>query len=550
MAVSTSRRLLDSLRCGAWSVSHWMARHPWLVALLAFAFVLRASTIPSGLPIGHGHGLHPDEQKYLAPAVQFLKFYGSTRPFPLYGTSLQYLLGPLLAPLYVAAKLLGVEQLYQIVALLLCRTVVVATGALTVLLTYRMTGLLTDKATAWIAASLVAVAPYHVLNSAWFTIDVPMSALLAVNALLLLRLRSDQRPRNWILLGAGIGFMAGTKLSSLVFLVIPLTMLLTGWLSFPDRRQACRQAALLAITGLLTFAVLNPQFFLGFEKFAARVARDKDDFWDRVDPGSFSRAAWIQLESYSKGVGLLVTVLFPAGLLLSALRDWRFALPWIAFLACYSLFFRHYMLARYTIFVTPLVCMFAAIAIRSVGHSFRPRGRLMVPVITGLVVCASLLAAVAGITARIWDPRITASRYISEHYAPGTRVAFSIDSEDYAGTHRWRFPRLDTSVYPETFIWESPDLVVTSAHAFAPIEAALESEHIDDQYNWDPQHNDWWYRYSPPSPRMLAFYDEMLNGYSYTLVASFERPLRMLPAAEFSGGEIRVYERLRGGPGR
>jgi hypothetical protein len=77
----------------------WIRSNPLLVTILITAFALRVSTITWGLPFGFSRQFHPDEMKYLHPALDFWGYFGTTKPFPMYGTSLQYTVGMMLWPI-------------------------------------------------------------------------------------------------------------------------------------------------------------------------------------------------------------------------------------------------------------------------------------------------------------------------------------------------------------------------------------------------------------------------------------------------------------------
>jgi hypothetical protein len=85
--------------------------------------------------------------------------------------------------------------------------------------------------------------------------------------------------------------------------------------------------------------------------------------------------------------------------------------------------------------------------------------------------------------------------------------------------------------------------VVTSSFDMPQIESALQSSFLKEGYVWDSDRNDWWYRYAPPSPKLFAFYDLLLHGDTYQLVAVFERPFPRIQGAEFSASEIKIYVR-------
>ncbi|HLF09606.1 MAG TPA: glycosyltransferase family 39 protein [Gammaproteobacteria bacterium] len=502
---------------------------------------LRLATVLWGVPGGPDGALHADETKYLSPATWFISYYLTEKPFPLYGTSLQYTVGFFLAPFDVLSRLTDSRESYAFFANVFCRVVVVILGVLAVVLMYRLAERLFDRRTAAFAATFLTIAPYHALNSSWFTIDVPMATLLLVNMLLILSLMHRDRPALYAWWGLAFGYMLGMKLTAGLFLVFPMVLALTG--EGPMRLSRWRRLPVFGGVALATFAMLNPQFFLAFDRFIERVALDKIDFWDRHAPDTWIEVVAMQWEGYVGGVGAPIVLAAIAGIGLAGKRQPRVTLALACLLLAYGLYFRHYMLARYTIFVTPVLCMFAGVFCAALVNNVGVRMRIVgVAVLLGVVAATAYLTA-GGIVSRWFDPRPQSARFIASEYPPGTTVAFGIDSEEYADTHPWRFPALYRADHRKVGLLEAPTVVVTSSGVMDAIQNALGSEFLAADYSWSPEADDWWYRYSPPSPALFAFYERLLREEDYRLVKTFELPVSEDLAAEFLITEIRVYER-------
>ncbi len=520
----------------------WFLARPYLMLVTALALLLRLSMILWGLPGGPDGAFHADESKYLDPAIKFLRFYLTDRPFPLYGTSLQYTIGPILAPLDVLVWLTGNEQPYRMLATLFCRFTVVLLGALAVPLLYRLAEDVLDRRTAMIAATLMAVTPFHVLNSAYFTADVPMATLLLLNLLLLHRLQKAGGSRRYAAAGAAFGYMLGMKLVAVVYLIVPISAYF-----FRRRRLTAPPFSRIAIylgAAILTFAVLNPQFFLGLDKLIERVAMDKTDFWDRTAPGSIALAALEQWDGYARGLGLPILLTALLGLCVGLRRAAAFKLSLLSMLLVYGLYFGHFMLARYAIFVAPIFCILSASFLATLLTRRQALARTGGVLLLIVVLATTSLIAVAGIASRLSDPRIEAARYIAATYEPGTSFGFGIESEEHEDTHPWRFPALYRSDHRRLSVLESPDVILTSSAVMRRINKALDSEHLSERYEWSPEANDWWHRYSPPSPALFALYAELRREERYRLVETFRVPVPDELVAEFVIREIGVYERI------
>lgn len=530
----------------------WIRAHPGLTGLLLLGFGLRVTTILWGVQFGYSGRYHPDELKVLQPALDFANFYLTDRPFPMYGTSLQYTLGFFLWPI---EALLGGVIPYWTLAWLGCRLVVVALGTATIALTFELGRRLHDERTALAAAALLTLSPLHVLNSAVFTLDVPMGALLVGSVLLCWWLVERGGPlSSYLLLGAATGYLLGTKLTAGVFLVVPATLLALGFWPVVSARAFAVRLGASALAAAVVFTVLNPQYFVAFEKILEYALRERADFMERA---AESGRTFVTGVARGAGValGAPVALLSAAGLLLATadLRRGRsvpraFALGLVSLVVMYVLIFRHFLLPRYVLFVAPILCIFAATAcVRMMGRQQRwvwVAGAACL----GAGLLHSAVTAAEGLGARLTDPRIVAARYLAQEHAGPRRIAVSFVSEEYRGAHRWRFPRLVDSRHERVAPYEEPDLLVTSSYAMKRIEQALSSPHLLEDYRWDPEYAAAWYRYSPPSPRLFAFYDRLLRGEApYLLLRTFEPVFRS--ELEFPPPVIQVYERVSSGEG-
>ena len=78
----------------------WIREHRLLCLILLAAFALRVAPILWGVPLRDEiRNFHPDERKVYGVVAHFPEIYGTTDPFPGYGTAVQYLLGTVLLPL-------------------------------------------------------------------------------------------------------------------------------------------------------------------------------------------------------------------------------------------------------------------------------------------------------------------------------------------------------------------------------------------------------------------------------------------------------------------
>jgi hypothetical protein len=510
--------------------------------ILLAAFLFRIATISWGiLPIRYSKSFHPDEYKYLDPAVKVEDYYLTAKPFPMYGTSIQYAVGAWLLPVRAALERSGLESSSATVTHLACRLVTILLGTLAVFLVFRLGVQTFDTRTGIVAAAFLAVSVLHSLNSAIFTIDVPMSTLVLAFLLLCLRVLRDDGIANYSWLGVAAGFTLGTKFTAAAILIVPLTLIVLGAWPTRDRRRLVRGVALAAASGAATFLALNPQYVLGFGAIYDYALQEKAEVFDRMAPLSLADALFKATAAIAEAVGLPVAGLAVAGAVLARAGAWRMRVAMLVLIVLHPVIFWSYMQPRYILVVAPLICLFAAHACVELLRRGTAPGRAASALAIAVTLGASSVALVRGIGSRLSDPRLSAARFIESRYGAGTTVAFSAVSLKYARTHSWRYPRLVNPDHHQVGLFDRPDLIVTSSYDMRQIESALKSEHLSQGIVWDPAENARWYRYSPPSPRLMRFYSELAGASSpYVVVAIFEPSSE---AGEFPPPEIRVLVR-------
>ena len=184
--------------------------HRDLLLIFAGALALRLIGLPWGLPNAeHFYSYHPDEIFLLLPSFGFLR--GDWNPhFFNYGTFYIYLVG--LATKAVAA--LGLFSLNSPdMGLLysLGRLLTALLGAGTVALTYLIGEQLGGRRLAIGAAALLALAPLHLVNSHFATVDVPGTFFLVLGIYACLRIIYQGDLKWYLLAGAAMGLASATK---------------------------------------------------------------------------------------------------------------------------------------------------------------------------------------------------------------------------------------------------------------------------------------------------------------------------------------------------
>lgn len=528
-------------------------REPVLTGILAVACVLRALPILWGLPIDPAvQSYHPDEWKLFRTTADFPQVYVTDDRWVLYGTSVTYTLGALLAPVKVLLVAgLGMERAFDGVVQLASRAVGVLLGTASVLLLYVLARRLFGRTTGLVAAAFLATSFYSVLNAPLGTLDVPMAFLLLATLLAALEAARVPTLRRHVVLGVLAGLLVGTKVTAFLVFVVPAMLTLTTGggrvradptgRDVPIRRRAGLLAVAIAVA-VGVFALYQPHVFLEPGRYV-KAYREAEFNWVVRLSYQAARTPLVWLESSVRALGAPIAALAVAGAPLALRRRRRDVVALLTFLALYYLTWRWFLLPRYVIPVAPLFCLLAAVAVGALAADRRRIVRAVGVAALAVSLGWSLALCAGGIEARLRDPRPDAARFLARAVTPGSTLAFSATSERYDWTRsRWHYPKVDPERVRIVPAWQEPDVVVTSSNDLRSIERALRSDALLPGFVWDPARRREWYNYAPPSPRLFRFYARLLDPDGpYELVRTFAVPVRA--PVEFPPPETRVYRR-------
>ncbi len=518
--------------------SKW--QRPLLNGLLLLGLCLRVATIFWGTPfVPYARSFHPDEAKAYQMTANFPEVYFTDERFLPYGTAFSYTLGMVLWPVKaVLVYALDHPDWNLIAAWMAARLAGVLLGTATIVLGYRLAVRLSDRATAMLAAAFIATSFYHTMNSAFGTLDVPMSFLLMANFLLCFRLIEQPSRLAACLFGVATAYLVGTKLTGVVFLAVPVLLAFYG--RFPRQHVAAY-----LLTAGAVFIAFHPHLLLNTRAYF-EVYRAQEADWNGRMMGSFVQSLGTWMQSTTKAMGIPMATLALAGAFMARMKApkiYRVALLLVVVLS-YALW-SGYFPARFVILVIPILCIFAAGCCTTVMNSHIRPVKLVGAAMAVAGLTSSLYLCGSGIWIRWNDPRPAAARYLAETIPAGTTIGLSSISERYRwNRHPWRYPKIDFSKYREAPLWEYPEVVVTSEKDLESIAYALRSDALRPDLTWDPAKNKEWYMFSPPSPRLLAFYRRLLDPVSspYRRIKSFSIPVNV--PVEFAPTGIHIYRKV------
>jgi len=521
-----------------------LSRRHLIAVLVATALALRLSTIAWGIGLGPFSGwYHPDESKAWRSVVGFPGNYWSNPTF-IYGTALQYTVGAVLFPfkrLWHAGHPLFPSLTYPQFAVLADRAVHAVLGAATVALIYRLALRLWDEKTALLAAALLTVCFYHVLDSALTTLDVPMGFLVTLGMLLAARAADAPTVGRFVGLGALLGYVTGTKITGASLVVVPIAMTIVA--PPAERRRWIGGTAIAAVVAAAVFGLTTPHVILHPRAYLEFMG-DQRAIWIEAAGHTPLAIARVWLRALSITLLPLVAGLALVGIGIGratpAARRLEAAV--LAFLAAQVLIWRGYLPPRFLLPVLPILCAYAARALVLASTSPRAGLRRAAPALTALVLVSSLTAVLAGIWTRWRDVRTEAAEDIARLVPPGSTLGFATTRADSRAEHRWRFPVVDTTRYRMTATFDRPSFLVVTDWTLLPIQKALSSGNLGPGYAWPDSLATVWYHRQVPTPAEFQFFEALLAGRSDYHPVAHWKPPTPLPV-EFSDRGLWLYRR-------
>jgi len=522
-----------------------------LLIILLMGFILRVIPILWGVPINsYIHNYHADEPKVYDTILNFPGNYFSTQKFMGYGTFVQYTLGILLIPLKLLFKVLAFQENYQIAVIILSRFFNVIMGTISIYFTYYLASKIFDEKTGLIAALLLSLSFYHVINSAIITLDVVMGLLLVINFLLCFKAVSSNNLIWYIILGILSGMLLSTKITGGLFLFVPLILILLKLRENPEnipvkkfRLELLKYACIYLLTSVFIFLLFNPHVYLDPHKYINYFLQGNKDWIERTSVSTGETLLkWLQSTIILNG--LPITVFTLIGLIIFRRRKLKFQLSLLFFVLIYYCLWRWFLPPRYLIWIAPILCIFAANALI---YFLEKRNILLRRIVTLLLIITagfSLYLSISGIKLRLEDTRTQAAIYIDKNINKGSSIGLAYASEKYNWkTHDWRYPKINFSKYKEENFLNEPDIIIVTSYDFKPITETLNTNKINSDFTLKKEFFREWYLYSPPSPEIFKFYSSLFhNKNNYVLIKSFKENINV--PVEFPPPEIRIYEKM------
>jgi hypothetical protein len=407
-----------------------------LVLLLLVGALARVWNLGYGLP----HVYHPDEGHVVNRAVRF--HGGDLDPrFFNWPSLYMYLLSGLYGLVFGIFQEGGVIEAFTenpTLVYLIGRLVTAVLGTATIAVVYVLGAEIYGVTVGVVASLFLAVDLLHIRDSHYITTDVPLTFLVAVAVLFVVRYWRSGRARHAVLAGLFTGLGASMKypggLTVLPLLLAHVWRPGTGPASWRGvARPALLGAGAAAVLGFLAgtpYAVLTPVAFLRGVLSELREVHSVQ-FGNEADlPGYLFHL----LHSLPEGMGVATFVLALAGVVLALASRTRaalillaFPLPYFVVIGAWSSRFERYVLP-----LLPFLAVLAAHALVTAAVGLRARVRLPAVWRPGFGVALAVCLVVAPELARVVrfhvllsrpDTRVLAGEWIEREIPWGARIA-------------------------------------------------------------------------------------------------------------------------------
>jgi Dolichyl-phosphate-mannose-protein mannosyltransferase len=403
-----------------------------LLAIAGVGLVLRVVGLQYGLPAIY----NPDEIAIMSRALSFAK--GTLNPHNfLYPTFYFYVLfvwvGAYLAFVWLTGRVSSLAELQRLyftdpVGIYTAgRSLGTAAGTATIVVLYRLGARLWDERAAIAAAVFLAVAPLHVRDSHYVKHDVPVTLVILLAYLALVRVWPCPRERgplirDSVLAGAACGVAFSTHYYS-IFLTVPLVWTIVQSFRSHGAHTVVRHLAASAAASAAVFFMLSP--YIAVEPLTAwrDVVANRQIVIDRaVAAGPFAPALGYASLLWRDSIGIPVILLGALGAVWAAIAVPARAVQLLAFPIPFLIFIANTAPAsRYLVPVLPFIALFAGWAISSLT------ARAPKPVFWAAIILTAAPGLVASMRTDMFlrqtDTRTLAQAYIESHIPPGSTIA-------------------------------------------------------------------------------------------------------------------------------
>jgi hypothetical protein len=424
---------------------------------------------------------------------------------------------------------------------MVARLLSAAAGIASVWVIFRIALRLFDRTTALAAAALLALAYLHVRDSHYGVTDVPMTFMVLIAFLYVVRLSESGARRDLVMAGLTAGLATSTKYNA-VMVSLPGLFAIFGCLpDMKSMRARFADAAIFVVLMVAAFVCTSPYSLLDFQHFMADVTSDAQHLSQGHGVDLGRGWAYHATTTLRYGVGAPILGAGVTGMLLLIFRRPRRGLLVALFpVSYYALLGSGYtVFTRHMVPVVPFLCLAAAYFIAESARwlAIRLRRPQWNPALVTLGLVGLLWPSVHSVVmfdvlmART-DNRLLARRWIEQRFQAGTTIAQIGRDGGHVFLQDPNEVRYTTIEFSREGL--QPDIVVVQSSPMLDAPALGDMEHVlSTDYTLE-------FASEVAAPDPQNVYD--LQDEFYLPFAGFQRIDR-------PGPNLKVYVRRGRGPG-
>ena len=300
-------------------------------------------------------------------------------------------------------------------------------------LTHALGKRLHGPAVGLVAAALLGVNALHIAWSQVIRTDIHASLFMLACLLFAVRIAEHGRGRDYVLAGVFAGLATATKWPAATVFIAVIGAFHFARLQRPDAgRPPVLWLFAAAVASLIALFVASPFIFLDWPTMLANVSGEvKAGHLGHNGGGFFDNLVYYLGGPVAGSIGPIGLALVLGGAIVSAVRSpvarWTMIPAALLFLGLICT--QNLIWSRWILPVMPMLCIFAGVALVSIGGAIAgrisgPRLAAAIGVLAIVAGAPSLKAAIAGSAERANDTRIQAARWAAGHIPAGSRVVF------------------------------------------------------------------------------------------------------------------------------
>ena len=419
---------------------HYIMKHKYIILILILALSLRLWGITHGLPIIH----NPDED-ILKTGVAKISFH-DINPDTFEHPSLMYYAGFILHKFVYSIPNLDPNLKWEyLLGRLLFGAIL---GTLTILLLYLSTKSIYNKTTALFAALFMSIVPFHVMNSHFFYLDIPLTFFVTLTFYFATKAYKEDKLKYYFFSAIAAGFAMGTKYTGGAAILITVSAYIIKNIKCNKSSINTKNSkALLYITLFfcMGFIITTPMAVLDFNTFKESGFLYQIDHVTKLFDGNtgvkghagfdlspekfhYKRFLFQITAAFPYGLGIPLYILSIFGLIFVIKnREKKDAIPLTFFCGFFVAISSLYVVfTRYYLPLFPFFVLFASILCAEVltKEKFKKYKKIMIAIIT-LVVLYNLFMGITLTDNLIHNTRSEASDWINGNIPENSNIVHS-----------------------------------------------------------------------------------------------------------------------------